>query len=133
MIPERQSSRQAQHTRITAAAPLAAVLKANMPFDATRRGPGSGRSRGGVVLIQDVDRGKPPNGAAFCSSSSDCGGLFRVGRQTERRDQPGQCFFVRLVPLAERIDMIGRDAEQSGDAAQGVEPAHRVSSAEGIR
>ena len=65
------------------------------------------------------------------SSSSAVGGLFRVGRQAERRDQPGQRFLIGLVPDAERIDMIGRDADQTGDAAESVEPAHRRSALSG--
>ena len=60
-------------------------------------------------------------------------GLLRVGGQAERGDQPRQRLFAGLVHHPERIDMAGRDADQIGDTAQFVEPAHRGSPSGGHR
>ena len=54
-------------------------------------------------------------------------GLFRVGGQAERGNQPGQRLFIGLMHDPKRIDVAGRDPDQIGDMAQFVEPAHRAS------
>jgi hypothetical protein len=63
-----------------------------------------------------VDRGEPER-RSITFVGERLGGLLRVGGQADCRDQPGKCLFVDLVPDAERIDMIGGDTEQTGDAA----------------
>ncbi len=79
-----------------------------------------------------MDRVKPKRrGKTFLVER--VGGLFRVARQTKRRNESRERFFIGLMLVAERIDMTGRDSEQTGDTAESVEPAHRVSLAIGIR
>ena len=85
-----------------------------MPSPGPLRSTGQGQHRGSVVLSTDMDRGEAERRRVPLLVERS-GGLFRVGRQTERRDQPGQCLVIDLVPDAERIDMAGRDAEQAGD------------------
>ena len=86
------------------------------------RGPRPGRARqhrGGVVRVEDVDRGEAER-RSFRSVGERFGGLLRVGGQAERRDQPGQCLFVRPRARRRAHRHDGRDTEQAGDAAQGL-------------
>ncbi len=54
-------------------------------------------------------------------------GLLRVGGQAEPGNQPGQRLFIGLVHQPKSVDVARRDADQVGDPAQLVEPAHRAS------
>jgi hypothetical protein len=133
VVAERQPRRQAQLGPQAAPSASAAILEPAMPVDRVRsRRQLQPQGRGQVLLGDDLRRAEPERRRPLLLGRG-VGGLFRVGRQPERGDQPGQQLLVRLVHDPERIDMPGGDADQTGDMAQRVEPVHRAPGSAGVR
>ena len=125
VVAERQGRGQAERIPIAASGRLRAILETAAPFDRAAAIRQTERHRGiGGLLRDDLYRRKTKGGRGILAGEP-IGSLFWVGGQAEGPDQRGERVLARLVPDAKRIDMACLDADQTGDMAQFVEPAHR--------
>ena len=125
VIAERQGWRQAEGRPVTASRRFRPVLETAVPFDRVAAiGETERHRRIGGLLHDDLHRRKT-KGRFGPLRGEPIGGLFGVGGQAESADQRGERVLARLMPDAERIDMAHLNADQTGDMAQFVEPAHR--------
>ena len=132
MIAERQRGRERKGRLVSAiehglGAPrsLGAVLEMAVPLDRrdVRRQP-QAQCRIGHLMPDDMHRSQAERPGVVLLGER-VGGALRVRRQPESRDQACQRLFIRLVHLAERIDVAHGDTDELGNSAEIVEPAHR--------
>ena len=125
VIAERQCRGQVKGRRVAPSGHSRAVLETAVPFDGVAAiGETERHRRIGGLLRDDLHRRKT-KGRRGVLRGEPIGGLFGVGGQAESADQRGERVLARLMPDAERIDMAQLNADQTGDMAQFVEPAHR--------